>query len=56
MILALRAGVNGGYLTGGIGLNLWIVSVNYATYAEELGAFSGQRADRRHILQASLGF
>ena len=56
-ILSLRAGVNNGkYFTAGFGLDLWILAVSYATYAEELGAYSGQRSDRRHVFQASLGF
>ena len=55
-ILSVRAGVSQGYLTAGIGVDLWIVALSYATYAEELGAFSGQRADRRHVAQLSLGF
>lgn len=56
MIISLRAGLNQGYVTAGATVDLWIFAISYATYAEELGAFSGQRADRRHILQASLGF
>ena len=56
MILAVRAGVNGGYLTAGLGIDFWILSLSYATYAEEIGAFSGQRSDRRHVAQLSLGF
>lgn len=55
-ILSVRAGISQGYLTAGVGVDLWIVALSYATYAEELGAFSGQRADRRHIAQLSLGF
>lgn len=56
MILAVRAGVNGGYLTAGASVDFWILSISYATYAEEIGAFSGQRSDRRHVAQLSLGF
>jgi hypothetical protein len=55
-VLAIRAGLNQGYLTAGAGIDLWLVAVNYATYAEELGVFSGQRSDRRHVVQFSLGF
>ncbi len=56
MILAVRAGVNGGYLTAGASVDFWILSISYATYAEEVGAVSGQRSDRRHVAQVSLGF
>ncbi|MBI3804452.1 MAG: hypothetical protein HY282_11895 [Nitrospirae bacterium] len=55
-ILALRAGLNAGYVTAGVDLDFWILSVSAATYAEEIGAFAGQRSDRRYIVQASLGF
>lgn len=55
-VLALRGGLNAGYLTAGFDIDLWILSVSYATYAEEIGAFVGQRSDRRHVVQASLGF
>ncbi|NKE71596.1 conjugal transfer protein TraF [Candidatus Manganitrophus noduliformans] len=56
MILAVRAGVNGGYLTAGASVDFWILSISAATYAEELGAISGQRSDRRYVAQLSLGF
>jgi hypothetical protein len=56
MILSIRAGVNGGYLTAGASIDFWILSISGATYAEEIGAVSGQRADRRYVAQASLGF
>lgn len=56
MVLAVRAGLNGGYLTAGASVDFWILSLSYATYAEEIGAFSGQRSDRRHVAQLSLGF
>ncbi|MBI3608504.1 MAG: hypothetical protein HY207_11110 [Nitrospirae bacterium] len=55
-ILALRAGVNQGYYTAGATIDLWILKLAAATYAEEVGAFAGQRADRRYVAQLSLGF
>lgn len=55
-VLSVRAGLNGGYLTAGVGIDLWIVSLSLATYEEELGAFAGQRGDRRYAGQFSLGF
>lgn len=54
--LALRAGMNQGYFTAGATLNLWVVSLTYATYAEELGLESGTVDDRRHVVQAALEF
>lgn len=56
MILAVRAGINGGYPAAGVDIDFWILSISAATYAEELGAVSGQRADRRYVAQLSLGF
>ncbi len=56
MILSLRAGLNGGYPTAGVGLNFWLLRIDAATYAEEIGAYAGQRSDRRYVVQASLGF
>ena len=56
MILALRVGVNQGYYTAGATIDLWILKLAAATYAEEVGAFAGQRADRRYVAQLSLGF
>jgi len=56
MVLTLRAGINGGYPAAGVDVDFWILSISAATYAEELGAVSGQRADRRYVAQLSLGF
>ncbi|MEW6380485.1 MAG: hypothetical protein AB1611_12885 [bacterium] len=54
--LALRLGLYQGYASIGIGLNLWVLKLDYANYAEEIGAYAGQRADRRHVVQLSLGW
>ncbi|MCL6582210.1 MAG: hypothetical protein K6U11_01095 [bacterium] len=54
--LALRLGLYQGYATAGVGLNLWLLKLDYANYAEEVGAYAGQRADRRHVVQLSLGW
>ncbi len=55
-ILTLRAGVNQGYLTAGLDLDFWLLKFGYANYAEELGTFSGQLVDRRHVAQITIGF
>lgn len=55
-ILAVRAGFNQGYWTAGVTLDVWILKIAYATYAEEVGAVAGQRDDRRHVAQVVLGF
>lgn len=48
--LALRAGLNQGYITGGLGFDLPLVKINVATYGEELGSNAGQLEDRRVLL------
>jgi F plasmid transfer operon, TraF, protein len=47
--LAVRAGLHQSYYTAGATLDLWVVKVDIASYAEELGAYGGQREDRRYI-------
>lgn len=47
--LAVRGGLHQDYYTAGATVDLWVVKVDFATYGEELGAFGGQREDRRYI-------
>ncbi|MFQ5454981.1 MAG: hypothetical protein ACE5EA_02110 [Nitrospirota bacterium] len=56
MVLSIRGGFNQGYYTAGATIDLWILRLDYATFGEEIGAFAGQREDRRHIARLSLGF
>ena len=55
-VLTLRAGINQGYGTAGATINFWIIKLDLATYAEEIGAYAGQRPDRRTVAQLSLGW
>lgn len=55
-VLALRAGLNQGYLSYGAGLDFWLIKLDYAYYKEEVGAYAGQREDGRHTLELSIGF
>jgi len=48
--LAVRGGLYQGYGTFGADLRLALLNFSYNTYAEEMGAYAGQRPDRRHIL------
>ena len=48
---ALRAGLNQGYWTAGASIPIWIFRLDAATYAEEVGAYAGQREDRRYVGQ-----
>lgn len=56
IILAVRAGFNQGYFGGGFTADFRILKLAYAYYIEEIGAYAGQRPDRRHAAQLSLGF
>ncbi len=53
---ALRAGMYQGYLTAGLELRLTLLTVGFATYAEEVGAYAGQDKDRRYLLTLSMGW
>jgi hypothetical protein len=53
-ILAARLGVSQGYWTAGAGIDLKYMSLNVASYAEELGLNPGVMEDRRYA--AELGF
>ena len=55
-IVSLRVGVNQGYFTGGVTFDFWVVRLDVATFSEELGAYAGQREDRRTLAQLSFGF
>lgn len=54
--LMLRGGFNQGYPSLGAELDLWILRLGYAYYTEEMGAYSGQDKDTRHLIQLSLGW
>ena len=53
-ILRARAGLNQGYLAAGLGIDLFILNLDFATYGEELSLNPGIAQDRRYILD--LGF
>lgn len=48
--LAIRLGVNQGYLTAGLGLNFHYFTLDLATYGEEMGLNAGTLQDRRFTL------
>ena len=48
--LDLRAGINQGYITYGLGLDLWFFIIEAAAFATELGTYAGQaRSDRYNV-------
>lgn len=55
-VVSLRIGLYQGYGALGATLDFRAFKLDYATYAEELGSDAGDRGDRRHVLQASLGW
>jgi hypothetical protein len=44
----LRAGLNQGYVTYGVGLDLWFFEIEAASYATELGTYAGQERNDRY--------
>lgn len=56
MMLAIRAGINQGWTSYGATFNLWLLKLDYANYAVEIGEFAGQKKDRRHAAQLSIGW
>ncbi len=55
-ILTVRAGINQGYISYGLGVDFWLIKLSYAHYKEEVGGYAGQREDARHVVQLSIGF
>lgn len=51
-LIDVRAGYNQGYLSYGLGVNLWFLQLDVAKYTGELGASAGQTPSERY--QASL--
>jgi hypothetical protein len=49
-------GIYQGYYTAGIDLRLTVVHLSFMTYAEEIGAYSGQDEDRRFIFNIGIGW
>lgn len=54
--LLLRGGINQGYPTAGVDIDLWLLKFGYTYYSEEMGAYAGQDKDTRHIAQLSIGW
>lgn len=55
-VFAVRAGLNQGYVSAGATLDLWVLRFDFATYSEEIGAYAGQREDRRYVGQITIGW
>ena len=53
-IFTIRGGINQGYLTAGVGLDLRILTVEVSTYGEEMGLNAGTLEDRRYAAAIAL--
>lgn len=53
-LISLRAGLNQGYYSAGVGLDMGIIAVDAATYGVELGEYPGQLEDRRYVVQLKI--
>lgn len=56
LFLSLQAGLNQGYLTGGIGLDFKLLRFDLATYGEEIGEEAGDLVSRRYLAQVTIGW
>jgi hypothetical protein len=54
--LDLRAGINQGYVTYGFGLDLWLLQIDAAAYATELGTYGGQSRSDRYNVSVTFNF
>jgi hypothetical protein len=54
--LAIQLGLYEGHPTYGIDLRASVLKLSYTKYTEEIGAYSGQDKDTRHMFQLSLGW
>jgi hypothetical protein len=54
-VIALRAGINQGYPTAGVGLAFGPVNIDYVYFTQETGYFAGQLPRAQHILSFKFG-
>jgi hypothetical protein len=52
--LAFRLGLNQGYLSAGLGLDVHYFTLDLATYGEEMGLNAGSFQDRRYTFNFGL--
>lgn len=55
-LIAVRGGFNQGYPTLGASLDLWVLKFDAAMYSEEVGAYAGQKEDKRYMGQLTIGW
>lgn len=54
-ILRGRLGINQGYPTIGVGINLWVLQFNYTFYRYETGLSPGQKSESLHMFDFQIG-
>ena len=52
----LQLGMYQGHPTYGVDARIFALKIAYTSYAEEVGAYSGQDPDRRHMVNISIGW
>jgi hypothetical protein len=55
-IIDVRGGFQQGYLSYGVGCDIWLFRLDLASYGVELGEYPGQLEDRRYMLQMTFDF
>jgi hypothetical protein len=55
-VFDLRGGFSQGYYTAGLGMDLGLITLDFATYGVELGEYPGQQEDRRYVLEMTIDF
>lgn len=53
-VFAARVGLNQGYFTAGVGVNLPLLKIDAVTYGEELGSNIGMLQDRRYAVRLGI--
>lgn len=53
-LIDVRAGINQGYFSYGVGVNFLIFHIDAASYTEELGVYPGQTAENRYAVSLSI--
>ncbi len=55
-LIDLRAGVGQGYISYGVGIDLWLIKADVAFYSTELGTYSGQTQSERYQGSITINF
>ncbi len=55
-VLSFQAGLNRGYPTIGVGVDVWALRFNYAYFTEELTGSPGQQPEYYHLLGLEIGW